>query len=426
MFSVPTTRYEQFLLFALLAIVIPFEIQLSISKTIGIAWVYFCVLAMYVLTFRLNIFMRVVCHPLVFWLGFFLVSIFILESIMPLSNYDDHKQLIQVLFGAVLVSCLARDENGTRAMIWGAIFGGICLGSLFVASSYATLAAFSNINPHLASEARKFAFAKLGIKGNTNFMALYIGQAFFSGLILLLYRNNSKLKKAVLISICVLTGFGVATSMSRGAVLCTMTASLLVLVLLKKINIRTVLYISIIATAVTPLLPKVLYERYTNIDTNVGSARAEDARKILYRAAYSSVSDYLWFGIGAGNFWNNWGFKNGFSLLQHEGKGVIGAHNSFLQTLINWGIFSVIILFIAVVAMGIMAFNLPPSLTSIFIKAYGLTVIISLLTTTGMHMKIVSVFIGSLLGNYLKTRDQIESVNRLNIISSESNLKTSV
>ena len=59
-----------------------------------------------------------------------------------------------------------------------------------------------------------------------------------------------------------------------------------------------------------------------------------EARTRVYSAGLEHLPEYVWTGVGFGNFWGPWGMSTDFS----NGRSVTGPHNSFIAVAIYWGL----------------------------------------------------------------------------------------
>src|SRR6266705_7133219 len=83
--------------------------------------------------------------------------------------------------------------------------------------------------------------------------------------------------------------------------------------------------------------------------TAQGEQGAKDARLSFYENAIRHVDDYWFSGVGEGNYYQKWGFENGFAHL-NSGDGsyiVYGVHNAFVQVMMIWGLIG-LLAFVAV------------------------------------------------------------------------------
>jgi hypothetical protein len=63
-----------------------------------------------------------------------------------------------------------------------------------------------------------------------------------------------------------------------------------------------------------------------------------EGRAWIYTTALNRLPEYVVAGVGAGNYYNKWGFEKGFGKEQGGSLAVYGAHNSLLQITIFWGL----------------------------------------------------------------------------------------
>lgn len=63
-----------------------------------------------------------------------------------------------------------------------------------------------------------------------------------------------------------------------------------------------------------------------------------ESRADLYWRAFQHWDEYVMTGVGAGNFWNKWGFDHDFASGSAFSINVSGLHNIFLQVMVNWGL----------------------------------------------------------------------------------------
>jgi hypothetical protein len=64
----------------------------------------------------------------------------------------------------------------------------------------------------------------------------------------------------------------------------------------------------------------------------------KEGRAVLLEAAIQHVGDYWLTGVGAGNYYEKWGFANGFARWSASKYQVYQAHNMFIQVMLFWGL----------------------------------------------------------------------------------------
>src|SRR6185295_10963180 len=97
------------------------------------------------------------------------------------------------------------------------------------------------------------------------------------------------------------------------------------------------------AMCVLLLVPNAIWSRMTL----KGEKGKEDTRVTLYETAIKNVDHYLFTGVGAGNYFNKWGYEHGFGTTKRDNPSqpiVYVVHNAFLQVLIYWGLIGLVAL----------------------------------------------------------------------------------
>ena len=74
--------------------------------------------------------------------------------------------------------------------------------------------------------------------------------------------------------------------------------------------------------------------------TASGVTDTQEGRIKVYTAALTHLPEYWLVGVGAGNFWGPWGRHSQFVMRY----GLIGAHNSYIQVTIYWGLLGLLAL----------------------------------------------------------------------------------
>lgn len=95
---------------------------------------------------------------------------------------------------------------------------------------------------------------------------------------------------------------------------------------------KALMFVCVLGLGIYMLVPNAVWSRM-QFSTQVNDGKME-ARARLYTNAVNRLPEYIVAGVGVGNYWGDWGFKNGFGVRDH----VIGAHNTFIQITIYWGL----------------------------------------------------------------------------------------
>ena len=85
-------------------------------------------------------------------------------------------------------------------------------------------------------------------------------------------------------------------------------------------------------------VPNAVFARF-NVNPQTPEGPTE-ARTALYQAVLVHLPEYGLTGVGAGNFWGPWGQRSQF----RKGRGILGAHNCFIQITLYWGLLGLLAL----------------------------------------------------------------------------------
>jgi len=339
--DVLTTPGERFLLFVII-LIYPLEAHVRIIPNVSTMFILFSVLAAYVAINRLHCLDMVWMHP-VFVAAYLFIGISVaLEFASPLSSYVHIMSFAFMIVGALLVASLCRDRAALKMLMYGYIGAALWLGVFIVLASYGTLSGIVATDYTEASLARAEAFKDASIKGDLNGLAHHCVQG---GVVALAFAlgNASVRGRNFFATIAIFCLVASSLPMSRGAIVMALVSCAVVLKT-SGLQQRKRLLAGLIAIGAALLVPNAIWSRMA-IMTAEGR---KDARVSFYESALQHVDDYWFMGVGEGNFYQKWGFDNGFAHVNGDVYAVYGVHNSFLQIMINWGIIS-LLAFIAVI-----------------------------------------------------------------------------
>jgi O-antigen ligase len=157
-------------------------------------------------------------------------------------------------------------------------------------------------------------------------------------------------------------------------------------VLFKAYGIRqgkTWLLVGVLGAGAVLLVPDAIWSRM-GIMTEGGQ---KDSRVSFYESAIQHVNDYWLSGVGAGNYYQKWGFENGFAKLNDsDGSSMVyGVHNAFLQVMMNWGLIGLL----AFVAVFLLAYRCLPRIYNNDSLALG---ILGIAVSTFLVMPFINAF----------------------------------
>jgi hypothetical protein len=314
--------------------ILPLEDHLPAIGGVSVLFMLFGALGTYVLLYRTRTMNKVWLHP-VFVAAYGLILICsLIEIFHPDAAFKHLLQLSFMIAGGVFIATVCRDKATLRAALRGYMYGALWLAAIICVTMYDTLSSAVATGYHGASAVREAATQELSVEGNLNQLAFLVVQGSIVALAMSL-SGGSVMRRVVALVATTFCLFAVCLTMSRGgigiAILCWAT----VLYSHGGRRLRNWGILAGIAIGLLFVVPDVVFERFTYSGT--------DGRAGATRAAIETVSEYLVFGVGAGNFWNTWGVRKGFG-----GGKAVGAHNIFLQMTINWGIAALLVLLILI------------------------------------------------------------------------------
>ncbi len=279
-------------------------------------------------------------HP-VFVAAYVFIGISIaLEFASPLSSYEYIGRFAFMIGGALLVASLCRDRAALKVFLYGYIGAALWLGALLFLTSYGTLSGVAATDFDEASQARDEVFSDSPIKGNLNGIAFNCVQGAIVALAFALGSASVRGRNffAAIGIFCLVAS---SLPMSRGAIINVVVSCA---VMLKAYGIRQGkmwLLIGVIAASAVFLVPNAIWSRMV-------ACRLREVRRIVeslfMNPRYEHVDDYWFMGVGAGNYFQKWGFENGFAHCKNGSCLVYGVHNAFLQVMMNWGLISLLAL----------------------------------------------------------------------------------
>ncbi len=325
-----TVAVERLLLLLTIALM-PLENHLPTVAGFSIVSVVFIILGVYVLFNRPAVLLSTCGHP-VFLAAYIWVALsFFVELAHPLASFVVISRIGHMVVGALFVASLCRDKAALRMGIYGYIIAGLGLSILLFTTAYEALQGAHASGFTEATMIRGEALGENPLQANWNIMSFVAGQGAMVALALGLtgttrWRNNLFFALALF---CLLAAF---LPMSRGGIGITLISCATVMLASGVRWGKVLLVASLILASVAMWIPDVVWSRMT-LSTRTQEGKVE-SRERIYTAAVEHFPEYVMLGVGAGNFWQDWGRRSRFS---HR-HGVGGAHNCFFQAMIYWGL----------------------------------------------------------------------------------------
>lgn len=327
----PTTRVERSLLMITI-LLLPTAYELPAIAGFSFMWIVFAVLGAYVVINRGKSLAKVWRHPLFLSAYLFLGVATLVELVHPHSSFEVILMTAQMVGGAVLIACLCRDRAAMAAAMYGFIGLSIWLCVLLFSTSYGVLSGADATNFNQATNIRGQAMEASLLQGNANTIASTVGQGAIVALAFVLSARRS-IQRYLFLALGAFCLVGSFLPMSRSG-LALVAISCAAVMFSSGVRItRMVLIGGLIVTCLLVFVPGVVWTRMT-FSTEREEGRVE-ARAGTYLAVVNHLPDYIWTGVGEGNFWTSWGRQSEFVL---QGPGLVGAHNCFAQAAIYWGL----------------------------------------------------------------------------------------
>lgn len=382
----PTTAIERFLLTATLA-VLPVEDHIPTVGGFSLLFIMFGVMAGYVFLWRARVLNRTWLHP-TFLAGYILLFVCLLiESGHPHSSYGVLIRFGQMLVGGVAFASLCRDKAALRAAAHGYLIGGIWLSGYLFFATYGVLTGVAATNFNEASMARAAATDDLGLEGDLNNMAFLAAQGGVVALALTL-SARSALRRALWLGVTAFCLLGASLPMSRGGIINAVVSCVVVLFTIHRHRFRTMAMAIVLGALMWTVIPGVVFQRM--------SVTEHGGRSKVYTGLKEHMSEYLVIGVGNGNYWSSWAAKNG---IVSDSGNRLGAHNTFLQMTVNWGLPALI----ALLALIWQAYRCLPKgcakdADALWIPAIATSILLMTFFTHTFYDKWISLGLGLLVG----------------------------
>jgi O-antigen ligase len=335
----PTTRVEHILLF-LNIVLLPMEEALPNPGGFSFVFLLFAVSSMYIVLHRFGSFAQVWKHP-VFLASYALLFIgLLLEGYSPSASYKEVFRIAQMYMGAVVIATLCRDTRALRVCVIGYVLVGIYLSLYLFLSVYGTLQGATATDFQEASKVRAEAFQVDSLKANLNSLAFYLAQGTAATLAIALMSRSTFARYSLfgITAVCFVASF---LPLSRSGTAIALIACVAVVLAYMGANrkasfqrfIRIIVPMLGLGVSLLVWVPQAAISRLTVPASSPDGPT--DARVKVYRAAWDHLPEYGLTGVGAGNFWQgSWGKQSEF----FKTRGVLGAHNCFIQITIYWGL----------------------------------------------------------------------------------------
>jgi hypothetical protein len=332
-----TTPVERFLLM-LTMVIMPLESNLPTIDRYSVLFVTFAASACYALFKRPTILSITALHP-VFMAAYGMIALgFLVESGHPNTRYSELIRLCFMIAGGVVIASLCRDRRSLRFSMYGYMIAGVWLSFVLLLTSYSSLTSGHAVGYQEATQLRIQVFSEGPLAGDLNSIAFFAVQAGVVAFALML-TAQSGLQRRVYLAVSTLCLVASFLPMSRSAVLAATLSYTTVMLSYRGSRTNVVLAAGLLVIIVLSVVPAAVFSRF-QLESGGEGMRGEVTSAVL-----ENVQETALLGVGAGNFWESWGLRNGFA----TGHGsVLGTHNVFFQILVFWGVMPLLSLVILI------------------------------------------------------------------------------
>jgi hypothetical protein len=391
-----TTRFEQFLIWITI-LLIPLQEYFPAVAGMSVVFLSYCVLAAYIIMNRQLALRESWCHPVFIAAYVFIVVSALLEYSSPLTRYEQIIRFAQMIGGALCMAALCRDRSALAAGLYGLITSALLVSVVLYSTSYGTLQEMSAEDFQQASQVRSQTFGDNSpLAANLNSLAFMCAQGAIVAFALSVTTRLKHLRNLFL-GIC---GFCLIASllpMSRGIAVGSFVSFAVILYAHRIRQGKMLIVASLLGLILYALVPDAVWSRMTF--TTESRAGKTELRTKLYTTAFDHLPEYIVAGVGAGNYFNQWGAKKGFG---KEVKGVwhvYGVHNSLLQITIFWGVLG-LFMFLLIIWCVYRTIPLRCGRDGLSLALLGILVALglALLQGHGFYSKSYAVDLGMLVG----------------------------
>jgi O-Antigen ligase len=379
-------------------------LQENIPTVAGFSFMYiiFGVLGGYVLLTRPSALARISVHP-VFLAAYTLLCLgLLIESMHSSSSYFELRRFGYMVAGAIVIASLCRDRPALQLSIYGYLITGIWMSAFLILGFYDSLEEATALSLHEANTVRAEIFESNSLATGLNEISFTTAQSVVVALALALTAFTS-LRRILFLGIAIICAVATFIPMSRGGILIAFISYAAVMLTHRGKRMRAIIATVILGAGILTWVPHVALTRvlssmsssyYSSLISPAYQVEA-DGRSRIFSAAIEHLPEYLWTGIGAGNFWGWWGSSNGFG----TNYSTVGAHNGLLQVMIYWGLPGLLVL-IAVIWTAYRCLPKASGADSLSLSLLGIsiTLLLWMMISHTLHSKVFSLGLGLLVG----------------------------
>lgn len=301
---------------------------------VSMAWLWYAIVAGYVFARHNTLIPRAATQPIFLAGAFFIITGVLMEAAHPQPSFSDFIRFAQTLIGAGMIALLCQDRKALKTGIVGMILFGVVIAGILLFTKYGRMSHAHVQGYSEATDLRAELFEERGLFSDLNRVGFLCGLGGVGALVLTL-GSVGWLGRLFWLGLGTLCFLGSSMTFSRSGMLVGVIAGLVVLGASGKKVIPGLIAASLLAVLLYAFMPPAVLERYKP-NANAGSGKQE-AREKIYTRVLQTFPQYWLTGVGAGNY-NDWAREVDITLRDNDPK---GAHNSFFQVWIQWGILGV-------------------------------------------------------------------------------------
>lgn len=323
--------------------------------------------------------------------GFSIVVVaMISESSRVYPSYDLVTRLMLFVFGIAVTAAVVRTARDLRVIQAAVVIMGSWLSFYIVATKFGALSSTQVTGFTQASALRAEVYESGVLDNNLNALAFLAALGAVTTLAWALELRGGRgalplaLLSAMQLLACMLT-------LSRDGILAGLLGCCFVILRAQGPKLRRITVAVFAGLVVFAIAPSAVLERFQ------GGNAENDARSVIARAAVRNLDEYFWLGVGEYAFNRTWGPSHGFA---RDGV-VLGAHNSFLQVTIFWGILglgALLLLAWLLLRAGAEFARVAETAQSTLVSAWIWLVLLRLLFTHTLSDKSFAILIGVAVG----------------------------
>lgn len=339
----------------------------------------------------------------------------IIEGFHPQSDWDFIYRTLQMLVFGTLIAAVSIDKDTFQRLLYSIAL--VCsLIAIYLVYNFYGIVSLDVGGFKQAGTLRDKAFEQMSLETGLNILGYTVGLGAVVALAQL-FTAKRNIVRILWGGIYMLCAIGSFIPLSRGAFVALVIGSMLVMSrnFAKVLKPELVMLFILIGIVVISLVPEALTQRYSVLNPEQEiTSKNKEGRLLIYTAALEALPEYWAFGVGAGNYWDDWAADHGFGRMNAFGFGVLGPHNGFLAAWIYFGLPGFLLLCLMCISA---AFACPrskdqPLESAVLLGLLGLG-LMWMLFTHSLYLKPFGVILGLIVGGSIRARFQIQRQVRL-------------